>query len=90
MNYRRIILNFLNILKISHIFLLSYKTSYLKDVGWQNSVLKQSSIDKNGSPIPWYSYPLLHFIESRLTNEIIVFEFGLLFNIPLLTVAENP
>ena len=76
MNYRRIILNFLNILKISHIFLLSYKISYLKDVGWQNSVLKQSSIDKNGSPIPWYSYPLLHFIESRLTNEIIVFEFG--------------
>ena len=76
MNTKKIILNLLNILRIAPYFLLAYKTSYLKNIGWQKSVLSKSSIDKNGSPIPWYTYPILDFLESRLINNITVFEFG--------------
>jgi len=76
MGYHQILRHFLNILKISPVILLYRKNSYLKEIGWLNSVIKKSSIDKNGAPIPWYSYPFLYFIEPHLTNNITVFEFG--------------
>ncbi|MBN1185522.1 MAG: hypothetical protein JXB49_24765 [Bacteroidales bacterium] len=49
---------------------------YLVDIGWFNSADKKMPIDKKGQPIPWYSYPFLNFIESRLSKQLAIFEYG--------------
>lgn len=49
---------------------------YLKEVGWINSVVKQKPVDLNSEPIPWVSYPFIHFIEHRLKTDFTLFEFG--------------
>lgn len=49
---------------------------YLNDIGWFKSFLSNKSIDINGSPIPWLSYPFIDFITPRFNNELILFEFG--------------
>ncbi len=33
-------------------------------------------LDTSGDPIPWFSYPALHFLESCLTKNMKIFEFG--------------
>jgi len=57
-------------------FLLYLKTSYLKEEGWQKSAIEKSPVDKNGSPIPWYTYPSIDFIKSNLKKRVNVFEYG--------------
>lgn len=49
---------------------------YLFDVGWFESFSSKKSIDKNGDPIPWFSYPFIDFLLPRLTKNITLFEFG--------------
>ncbi len=51
-------------------------TGELKENGWFNSFNKKESIDKNGNPLPWNTYPFIKFIEPRLSKELSVFEFG--------------
>ncbi|MBU0711497.1 hypothetical protein KKA87_06195 [bacterium] len=43
---------------------------YLVDIGWFQSAEKKMPVNKNGQPIPWYSYPFLSFIEDRLKKNI--------------------
>lgn len=50
--------------------------SALIDDGWFNSFYKKESIDKDGNPIPWNTYPFIKFIEPRLKNYFNVFEYG--------------
>jgi hypothetical protein len=49
---------------------------YLLEVGWFNSFKSHKSVDNNGKPIPWFSYPFIDFLTPRLSKEITVFEFG--------------
>jgi len=49
---------------------------YLYDIGWTNSVNTGSIVDKNNNPLPWVSYPFIHFIGQRLNKKIKLFEFG--------------
>ena len=49
---------------------------YLLDVGWFESFRSQKPVDKNGSPIPWFSYPFIDFLENRLSSEVKLLEFG--------------
>jgi len=49
---------------------------YLVDVGWFNSANKKMPVNKNEQPIPWYSYPFLNFIDSRLSKQMTIFEYG--------------
>jgi hypothetical protein len=49
---------------------------YLLEVGWFESFKSLRSIDKNGNPIPWFSYPFIDFLTPRLSKELTVFEFG--------------
>jgi len=49
---------------------------YLLEVGWFESFKSLKSIDKDRKPIPWFSYPFIDFLTSRLSKEITVFEFG--------------
>ncbi|CAM3526902.1 hypothetical protein [Marinicrinis lubricantis] len=48
----------------------------LHDWGWLNSILKMECIDRQDNPIPWITYPALHFLENRISREMTVFEYG--------------
>jgi hypothetical protein len=49
---------------------------YLTDRGWIESSRRQESVDRNGQPIPWITYPALDFLERRIRPDMTVFEFG--------------
>ncbi len=53
-----------------------YVNSAIKDYGWFKSYKTKESVDINGNPIPWNTYPFLSFIESRLKPEFNMFEYG--------------
>lgn len=48
----------------------------LKDDGWFRSVANHAPVDGAGEPIPWISYPALHFLKARTQPGWHVFEFG--------------
>jgi hypothetical protein len=48
---------------------------YFVETGWIESYQK-SAQKPNGDPLPWVTFPFVHFIEERLNNSMIVFEFG--------------
>jgi hypothetical protein len=50
--------------------------SALTESGWFQSYHTKQSVDKLGNPIPWCTYPFIHFIEPRLHAQMNVFEFG--------------
>ena len=50
--------------------------SEMRRLGWHKSLQKGHPIDKNGSPIPWYSYALLEWLMPRVKRKDVVFEFG--------------
>lgn len=47
-------------------------------LGWFKSAWKENSVDKNGEPIPWISYPAISFIEKKCTpdKKLKVWEYG--------------
>lgn len=49
---------------------------YLNEIGWFESFKALKSIDGNGNPIPWFSYPFIDFLTPRLTKDLVLFEFG--------------
>ena len=49
---------------------------YLNEIGWFESFKALKSIDRKGSPIPWFSYPFIDFLTPRLTKNLVLFEFG--------------
>ncbi len=44
--------------------------------GWLLSRRRGLPIDKDGAPLPWYTYPAIAFLIARLPSEIDVFEYG--------------
>jgi hypothetical protein len=57
--------------------LLSFSWSgYLHEIGWFNSLIQKKPVDKNNQPIPWVTYSFIEFIKGRLSNELVVLEFG--------------
>ena len=45
-------------------------------MGWFNSFKSSKPVDKEGTPIPWFSYPAVEFLSARIRKEMKVFEFG--------------
>ncbi len=72
---KKIIWSILNTLKIGGPIQLMLNGALIDD-GWYNSFYTKESIDKNGQPIPWCTYPFIKFIEPRLRKNFIAFEFG--------------
>lgn len=57
--------------------LLSQRVAgFLFDEGWFESFKTQSSVNREGKPIPWFSYSCISFLEPRLTKDMAVLEFG--------------
>lgn len=48
----------------------------LFDEGWLRSFFAKQSVDSQNNPIPWITYPALHFIKNRLSSDFSVFEYG--------------
>lgn len=53
-----------------------YRKGVLSEVGWFDSYRTLESIDANGQPLPWYTYSFIDFLDTRLSKELRVFEFG--------------
>lgn len=49
---------------------------YLEEVGWLQSRLVGLPVDRNGCPLPWFTYPAISFLENRVKSEMRVFEYG--------------
>ena len=53
------------------------EASYLSQIGWFESAESSTPTDAHGHPIPWFTYPAIHFLKERiLKDELHVFEFG--------------
>lgn len=48
----------------------------LRNDGWFRSVREVSSVDAEGKPIPWITYPAIEFLRRRVKPEMNVFEYG--------------
>ncbi len=72
---KKIIWAFLRFINIGGCVQLMLKSALSED-GWFRSFNTKQSVDKNGNPIPWYTYSSIRFIEVRLKKEFDVFEYG--------------
>ncbi|MBB3696186.1 FkbM family methyltransferase [Flammeovirga yaeyamensis] len=52
------------------------KKGFLKQIGWNESIKSFSSIDQNGSYIPWFTYSAIHFLKQRDLSKLNLFEYG--------------
>lgn len=50
--------------------------SLLFDYAHLRSVLTQSCIDKDGRPVPWYTYPAIEYVKQLDLRDARVFEYG--------------
>jgi hypothetical protein len=50
---------------------------YLYQVGWVKSCIEIKSIDNEGNPIPWFTYPCVDFLKEKTIIEATIFEYGL-------------
>lgn len=48
----------------------------LKNAGWFRSFREERSVDADGSPLPWITYPAIEFLKNRIHAEMSVFEYG--------------
>ena len=48
----------------------------VRKMGFEDSFNTKSSIDKNGNPIPWFSYPAIEFLKEMNFSDCSVFEYG--------------
>lgn len=48
----------------------------LQRLGWDRSVRLGRPVNVEGDPLPWFSYPAIHFLEGAIQPTDVVFEFG--------------
>ncbi len=48
----------------------------LKEDGWFRSYEEGDSVDADGQPLPWITYPAIEFLKRRVGKEMTVFEYG--------------
>ncbi len=75
--------------KIKHIikilrYVFSYRelrTNFIKGTLLESGYLKSLELnrpaDKDGNPVPWYTYSAINFIKQRLNKDFVVFEYGM-------------
>ncbi len=54
----------------------SFQHLTLNPLGWTKSSEKQLPVDKDGQPLPWWTYPAIEFVESAASRHDRVFEYG--------------
>lgn len=72
---KSLIWDLLNTLGLGGMFQLQLDSA-LREVGWFRSYRHKQSVDAQGKPLPWYTYPFIAFISERLKPDFNVFEYG--------------
>ncbi|MDO1444893.1 FkbM family methyltransferase [Rhodocytophaga aerolata] len=72
---KKIVWNSLNAIGMGGAVQLILESALLEN-GWFRSYHTKQSVDRDGQPIPWCTYPYIHFVEPRLQEHMEVFEFG--------------
>jgi hypothetical protein len=49
---------------------------YLDEIGWIKSKMSRMPIDRNGDPLPWFTYPSIAFLAGRIEPGMSIFEYG--------------
>jgi hypothetical protein len=44
--------------------------------GWFRSFEEGAAVDRDGKPLPWYTYPAIEFLQARVRPEMVIFEYG--------------
>ena len=55
---------------------LRFLRPYLYRIGWVRSTEEWVPVDGQGRPLPWYTYPMISFLEGRAKPDMAVFEYG--------------
>ena len=63
-------------LGLGPVLLRIHPKSALRELGWFRSFRRWAPVDRFGAPIPWWTYPVVHFLEARLRPSFRVLEFG--------------
>ena len=50
--------------------------NHLTKSGWRKSNIQRLPIDASGKELPWFTYSFIYFLESRLHENMTVFEYG--------------
>ena len=50
--------------------------SIMRKFGFENAYNNGVSIDENGNPIPWYTYPAIEYLKEIDFSDSVIFEFG--------------
>jgi len=72
---KKIIWSLLNLLRIGGPIQLAI-AGYMLQTGWLRSYYSKRSVDRQGNPIPWITYPGLRFVAEKIKKEHRVFEYG--------------
>jgi hypothetical protein len=62
--------------RLGGLLLQIHPKSHLRHRGWFRSFSSRRSVDAAGSPIPWWSYGVIDFVEERLAKTMSALEFG--------------
>ena len=78
MSYRfsNFIWNIVRKLELGTVVLKIHPKSALRTLGWFISFKKKYPVDKNGLPLPWWTYSIISFLDDRLSSKLRVLEFG--------------
>lgn len=49
---------------------------HLRRIGWLRSIEERMPLDREGNPLPWYTYPAISFLGERVKPYMDVFEYG--------------
>lgn len=56
---------------LSHLY-----KGFLFESGWLKAFIEKRPVDARGNPLPWFTYPIIAFLDERLTDDLSVFEYG--------------
>jgi hypothetical protein len=56
--------------------LLNPRSNFFSESGWLESLAQGKPVAGDGSPVPWYTYPAIDFLEPRIEGGFRVFEYG--------------
>jgi hypothetical protein len=75
--YNFFVYRILALARLDQLWILFFsKDSFLKHTGWFKSTFSRKSIGQFKEKLPWFTYPIIKFLENRLNKDFRVLEFG--------------
>lgn len=62
--------------RLAKYFMTFLWEGYLEETGWIPSYRQQKPVNRNNQPLPWVTYAFIDFITERLSNNMVVLEYG--------------